>query len=516
MSDKRRYDVIVIGGGHNGLTTAGLLARRGRKVLVLEQMPHCGGLGASVEFAPGYRSAGVLHDTTGVRQEVIDALNLKRYGLELEGNPPSVFTPESRGKGLLLYHDPQKAAGEIARFSERDAESYIAYREFIGRVRGFINDLLDTPPPDFDSAKTPSPWEITRRAMGLRRLGKRDMMEVLRVVPMSVADWLDEWFESDLLKASLAGPAVYGTFMGPRSPGSAVNLLLWECRKRPSIKGGPAFLVTALEGAARANGVDIETGKRVKAIRVADGRVEGITATDGEAVAAPIVAATCDPKKTILELLAAGTAPARLEQRMARFRARGTTAKVDLALNARVELAGRPGERVEYVRTGENLDELERAFDAVKYNEYSEEPILDIYMPTFSNPGFAPEGHSVLSVLVHFAPYELATKWDDESREDLGEKVVDVLSRYAPGIADVIDATSVLSPADLESVYGTTQGHIYHGEHALDQLILRPTPETARYATPVKGLYLCGSGSHPGGGITCAPGLLGAKAVLKG
>ena len=510
---KSQYDVIVIGAGHNGLTAAALLAKRRRRVLLLEQRDHTGGMGAREEFHSGYSVPGVLHDTSGVRHDLVRGLDLERHGLELSGEAPSIYAPERGGRGLLLYHNPTKAGEEISRFAARDAEQYEAFRGFVDRVRGFVNGLLDAPPPEFFVANNGNHWSLLKRARALRKLGKKDMMELLRLIPMSATDWLDEWFKTDLLKALLAGPAIYGTFMGPRSPGSALNLLIWESRKGPLVKGGGPALVAALESAAVANGVEIRTNVRVDRILTRHGRVAGVSAND-EVIEGSTVAASCDPKQTLLDLLTGSGLSETLVHRIKTFRSRGTTAKINIALNARVELAGRPGELVEVVRTGENLDELEKAFDAIKYGGYSDRPMLDIYVPNVTDSSVAPEGHSVLSILVHFVPYELKSHWNYREREALGETVVATLSDFAPRIKDVIQSVEVLTPVELESRYSATQGHIYHGEHALDQLLVRPSPECSRYATPIDGLYLCGSGTHPGGGLTCAPGALGARAIL--
>jgi len=512
--EKTDYDVIIIGAGHNGLTAGAVLAKKGRKVLLLEQCSQVGGLAAREEFHSGYTAPGVLHDTSGVRHGLIQALDLRLHGLKVNPDPPSIYAPQRKGKGLLLHHDPERAAAEIGLFSTKDAEGYKEFRAFVNRVRPVVNGVLDnTPPQLFDSGGGVG-WQTLRRAWSVRRLGKRDMAELLRIVPMCAADWLNEWFETDLLKALLAGPSVYGTFMGPRSPGSALNLLIWECRKGPLVVGGAGALVDALQRAAKAYGADIRTNAQVDAITTEGGRATGVSINGGELLESKFVIATCDPKQTLLDLLPSGAINETLEHRMGTFRARGTTAKVNVALDKRIQLAGRPGEPVEMVRTGESLDELEQAFDPVKYGRYHERPSLDIYIPAITDSACAPEGHSVLSVLVHFVPYHLKGRWNYRERESLGAAVVATLSAFAPGIEDSIESLEVLTAMELESRYGITEGQIFHGEHALDQLLIRPTPECARYGTPVEGLYMCGSGSHPGGGLTCAPGALGARAVL--
>jgi phytoene dehydrogenase-like protein len=510
-----RYDVIVIGAGHNGLTAAALLAKRGRRVVVLESRDVIGGMAASEQFRRGYRTAGLLQDTTGVRWNLIKELELGKHGLKLHSDPPSLYVPQMENVGLLLHHDPAKAAKEIGKFSDKDVQRYKEYRAFIGRVRGVIRRFTDRPPPQIAAAGNGSLAELLKQGTALRRLGKKDMLEVFRVLPMAVADWLNEWFETDLLKAALAGPAVYGTFMGPWSPGSAANLLLWESAAGPSVRGGACALVAALESAASTNGVEVVTGAHVSHIVTADGKVKGVRMRDGNEFHAPVVAASCDPKHTFLDLVARQDASINTERHIRQFRTRGTTAKVHIALNARLQIAGRPEERIEYLRTGENLDQLEKAFDAVKYGRFSERPVLDIHLPSLVMPDLAPEGHSVVSILAHFAPLELKNKWDYTERERLGEVVIDTLSQYATGMRSSIEGYEILTPADMEVRYGTSGGHIHHGEHALDQFLVRPSPECARYETPIKGLFQCGSGSHPGGGITCAPGALAARTIMR-
>jgi len=512
--EKTRYDAVVIGAGHNGLTTAALLAKKGRKVLVVERRDTIGGLATPEEFYKGYRSPAILHNTTTVRTKVLRELNLNKYGLEMDAAPPAVFAPHKKSRGLLLHYDPAKAYDEIARFSKRDADRYAEYRAFIKKVRGFISSVFDDVPPDLAGGSKGDMLKMMMKGMALRRLGKKTMMELFRIAPMSVADWLDEWFETDLLKALLAGPAIYGSFTGPRSPGSAFSLLLWECAQGPAVKGGAPALIKALESAGREMGVTILKGVPVARINVSQGRSLGVTLENSQEIPARIVAASCDPKTTFLNLVEGCEISESLEHGVRHFRSFGTTAKVNVALNSRVDLANRKGETVEYTRIGETLDDLERAFDATKYGRISDKPVLDIHVPTIQNKDFAPAEHSVFSVLFHFAPYELSEGWNLTERNSLAEKVIDTLSYFAPGIEDEIEACRVLSPQDIEAGFGTTQGHIYHGEHAIDQMLVRPSLECSQYKTPISGLFLCGSGSHPGGGLTCAPGALAARSIL--
>ncbi|MCH8316912.1 MAG: NAD(P)/FAD-dependent oxidoreductase [Bacteroidetes bacterium] len=522
-----QYDVIIIGGGHNGLTTAALLAKKGKKVILLERRNILGGLAAGEEFHPGYRTTGLLHDTSGVRQSVIKALQLEKYGLKTSSERAAFVLLSKEGQGVSISSNTKETAESIERFSKKDAAAYIEYRDFIDRISGFFGNLLQMP-PDIEDLGPKQLWVLAKKGLALRLLGKKTMLELLRAAPMCVADFLNERFETDFLKAGIAAPAIYGSFTGPWSAGNTLNLLLWECTAKNNITGGPQALILALENAAKDAGVEMRTDACVQKILLnQEGRVEGVEISgssssnkEKEVINAPVVAASCTPKETFLNLLASNEIEYRLENSIAHIRSRGTTAKVNLALNKPLELRienSVPGTRdriVEFAHTGNSLDEMEKAFDCVKYRTFSDELILDIHLPTVSNPQLAPEGHCVVSILAHFVPLNLDGGWTDEQRKKLGDKVVKCLEQYAPNVSESIAGREILSPVDLEERYGLTEGHIYHGEHAADQFITRPVPSCARYATPIPGLYLCGSGSHPGGGITCAPGALAAKAIL--
>ena len=510
----KSYDIIIIGGGHNGLTAAAVLARKGKNVLVLEKRTHLGGIAAGEEFHPGYRTTGLLHDTTGVRPALIKELNLEKHGLKTQPSRPTVTLLSKDGKALSLSGDTEKACAEIAKFSSHDSQAYREYRGFIGKISGFVQSLLNELPPDLSALGTKQLWELAKKGLALKRLGKETMLEFLKVAPMSVADFLNEKFETQFLKAGLAAPALYGSFTGPWSSYTTLNLLMWECTANKYVEGGPQALVSALEKAAREAGVEIRTDAAVDKITLDSTRkVTGVKLVSGETIAAHRVASGVTPKITFYDLLMPNQINYELEHSVKHYRSRGTTAKVHLAINRPAMFNGQAN--VEYARTGNSIDEMEKAFDPVKYRRFSEEPVLDIHVPSLQEPSLAPAGHAVISIVVHFAPYQLDEGWSSGTKDKLFRNVLQTLSRYMPEIESSIVGSEVLSPVDLENRYSLTAGHIFHGEPAVDQMITRPFPSCARYKTPVDGLYLCGSGSHPGGGITGMPGYLAAKMMLS-
>ena len=510
----KKYDIIVIGGGHNGLTTATLLAKKGKKVLVLEKRHILGGVAAGEEFHPGYKTNGLLHDTSQIRTHILTSLQLEKYGLKLIESQPSVALLSKEGDGIHLSPDKNKSAQAIAQFSKKDAMAYIEYKNFIDKIAGFINGLMNEVPPDLMNLGTRQMWALGKKGFALKRLGNKTMLELLKVAPMSVADFLDEKFETEFLKAGLAHPAIFGSYTGPWSSYTTLNLLLWECSAKNKIIGGPQALIKALEKAAKANGVEIKTQSVVEKIILKNGKVHGVKLENEEEYTAPIVAASCHPKETFLKLINPNEIEYPLEHSMLHYRSRGTTAKVNLALSKPIEFKMKSEIPIEFARTGNSIMEMERAFDLVKYRTFSSEPILDIHVPTIDNPLLAPNGHSVVSILAHFAPYHFDEGWTEEQKELFGKSVVKTLEQYTNGLSESLVANEILSPLDLEKRYSLTEGHVFHGEHAVDQLTTRPIPSCARYATPISGLYLCGSGSHPGGGITCAPGALAAQIIL--
>lgn len=507
-----RVDAIVIGAGTNGLTTAAHLARAGRRVLVLERRAEAGGLAAPEEFHPGYRAAGLLDSTTGVRPSVVEALGLAAHGLRLRDEPPTVLALGDGTSEPLPIHGRVEAAAEaIGRVCPRDGEQYRAWAALLQRLAPAVEALFGRPPVDVIDLESQHLWDLGSRALRVRRLGRDDLRELLRLPAMSVADVLGERFETERLRTTLALPACLPTFGGPWQPGNVLELLRQRCLGGPGVVGGGPMLVAALETAARAAGAELRTTAPVASIRVSSDGVQGVTLESGETIEAGLVAASCHPQHALGELLPRGLLSARLEHRIGVFRSRGRLAVLRLALRRPPRFGS---EGAELACTGEHVDQLERAFDATKYGDVPPEPVLRIHVPTHADPGLAPEGHAVLSVTVCFVPHPRRGGWTEEAREALADAVVERLGRHDAGLPDAVVARELLTPADLETRYGLPGGHLFHGEHGLDQLLVRPTPECLRYATPVPGLWLCGSGSHPGGGLSCAPGDLAARAIL--
>lgn len=512
-----RYDVVVLGGGQNGLAAACRLAGAGRSVLVLEKRDELGGLCAPIEFHPGYRVPGLLHDEGRLEPAVTKRLRLEDHGLELREAPP-VLLAESDGPGILLSRDGDATGDEIAARSGPDADAWRAYRAFFDAVRPLVRRLWTSPPPPLSPGSVPELWEVARQGFGAWRLGRRTTLELLRVAPMCVADFLNERFGTPLLVEGLAAAPLLGTWSGPWSAGTTTNLLLLEAAPGRHVAGGPAALIGALERATRAAGATIRTGAEVARIRISGGRPAGVTLRDGEEIDTEVVVSSLDPRRTFLDLVPPATLPVGLEHEIRNIRMRGTAAKIHVALAGTPEVASRPGQEIEALHVGGgHVDRLERAFDAVKYRRASSFPVLDVRIPSVSDPDLAPPGHHVLSVQVGYAPYDLDGGWSELARAELQESVLGTLEAHVPGVRDRLVACQVVSPPDLEAGYGVTGGQLHHGEPALDQLfVLRPSAATARYATPVPGLYLGGSGSHGGGGVTCTAGLLAADAVLAG
>lgn len=516
------YDVIVIGGGHNGLVAASYLARAGRRVLVLEQRSVLGGAVATDEIHPGFRAPTGATLCGLFRSEIIDNLELIRYGLSFVPFDPAAIILGDDGKPLRLWRDVKKAQFEIARLSAADAAAYPRFRSFMTEAARVLDPLVLSIPPSIEEPTIADGWFLLGRALKLRRLGGDAMYEFLRMPPMSLHDYLGEWFGGELLKASLSVDALSGMFRGPWSPGTAFGLVhhfLAEANGATwaFIRGGSGTLTNALAAAAQASGVTLRTDAEVRRILSQDGRATGVELASGETVAARAVISTADPKRTFLKLADPLCLGADFTLRVRNYNSEGCVSKVNIALDAAPQMpALGDGSIPPHFQIAPSLEYIERAYDDAKHGRVSESPVLDVTVPTAVDPSLAPAGKHILSVLVQYTPYHLKEgSWADR-RDALGERLLDLLEPHIPNLRSVIVRMDVETPADLESRFGLTGGHIFHGEMTLDQqFVLRPVPGWGRYRTPIPGLYLCGSGSHPGGGITGAPGYNGARAVLE-
>jgi phytoene dehydrogenase-like protein len=506
-----QFDVVVIGGGHNGLTTACLMAKKGKRVALVEKRDSLGGLAESVEFEPGFRSAGVWHTTGSVSESVMSSLGLKDLILD---ESPTVYALGESGLVAPVSGATDRTAFGITQHSASDGRNYARYRAFMNRIRPVLSRFLTRRPLNLLEVEREAPVEVLTRALGLRLLGSHDMVELLRIAPMPVSDFLNEYFESDFIKGALSMDALLGTFTAPRSPGTTMNLLMHESIAGQSIKGGNLALTDALIRRAQELGVEVKAGSAVTRILLENKSVKGVELDNGESIEATAVSASCNPKTVLLDLLPTTTLTHTTEHRISNFRTNGTAAHLLLAVDGPVSFQGASEEqKVSHARIAPTLDHIEKAFDPIKYDRFSDEPVLDIAVPSIDNPALAPDGKSVVSVLIGYAPYKLDGGWTDGARSVLSKKVVDTISRFAPGFDEKIIASKLSSPVDLENEYGLTGGHLHHGEPGIDQILVRPIPECFNHETPVRGLTLCGSGTHPGGTVSCMAGSLATHEI---
>ena len=523
------YDAIIIGAGHNGLVAAGYLARAGWKVLVLERRPLVGGACVTEEVFPGYRVSTCSYLVSLLQEKVARELELARYGYKVFPKDPAYFAPYPDGRHMFMYQDMARTQREIAKFSVRDAERYPEYEAYIERIATLVEPLMLQPPPQFPPQRLSDWLEPLRAGRALMALDTTQLADAAKLMTRSVQSVLDEWFESDALKVALATDGVIGTNGGPRTPGTAYVLLhhvmggvggvrgLWGF-----VAGGMGAITQALAASAQAHGAEIRTDAPVAKVLHRSDTAAGVALENGDEYQAKVVISNADPKRTFLTLVERSALPEEFIAQIESYQCEGSSFKLNLALNELPDYTAFPGAALGPQHRGTthicpDLDYLERAWDDAKYGAPSERPLLEITIPTAYDSSLAPPGKHVMGVFVQYAPYRLREPltWEDE-KERFVRRVIDILSAYAPNLPGAIEHVHALSPLDLEREYGLTGGNIFHGELSLDQLFfLRPALGWARYATPLRNLYLCGSGTHPGGGVTGAPGHNAALEILR-
>jgi phytoene dehydrogenase-like protein len=520
------YDAIVIGGGHNGLTHAAYLARAGKRVLVLERRHVLGGAAVTEEVFPGFKFSVCSYVVSLLRPEIIRDLDLPRHGLEilpLDGT----FTPMPNGDYLWRGNDHGKTYREIARHSRLDADSYGDFGKAMLAMCRFVKPILGMVPPDPTKLNPQDLSKLLSIARRFQKLPSEDRYNLVQLMTMSAADFLDQWFETDVLKATMSASGIIGTFLGVRSPGTAYVLLhhyMGEIdgafRAWGFARGGTGAISNAIAEAAIEAGVEIRTQAAVARIIVNHGRARGVALKNGDEVYARVISSSVDPRLTFLNFIEVGNLPGEFLDEVRRYKFRGSSGKVNLALDGLPDFTCLPGPGAHLrgaISISPTIDHMERAYDEAKYGMFSLRPYIDAVIPSLTDPTVAPPGKHVMSCFVQYAPYWLkpGLSWDN-LREDFGNAAIDTLAEYAPNLKHIILHKQVVTPLDLEREWGLSEGNIFQGELSLEQLFfLRPAPGWAQFRTPIRNLYMCGSATHPGGGIMGAPGRLAALEVLK-
>jgi phytoene dehydrogenase-like protein len=519
------YDAIIIGGGHNGLVAAAYLARAGKRVVVLERRERVGGAAMSEQIFPGFTFSVFSYVVSLLRPEIIRDLDLPRHGLHILPLE-STLTPLPNGDYLAQWSDHDQNRRELARHSLRDAEAYDEFGLLMHHMARAVKPILGMIPPDPGSFAPRDLFGLARLGRYFRSLGHERFHALHKLVTMSSADYLDQWFETEALKATKSASGIIGTLLGPRSPGTAYVLLHHYMGEIDGVfrawgfaKGGNGSVSAAIASAARAFGAEIRTNAPVAHVITANGSATGVALENGEEIKAQRVLSNADPRRTFLQLVGEKQLPESFATAIRRFKFRGASAKVNVALAEAPNFTCLPGNGPHLrgaISISPSVDYLERAYDEAKYGAFSRRPYMDIIIPSMIDPAMAPPGQHVMSIFAQYAPYQLNGGWTDANREAFGDAVINTLAEYAPNLKSAILHRQVITPPDIERIVGLSEGNIFQGELSLQQMFfLRPVPEWANYKTPIRGLYQCGSGTHPGGGVMGGPGRLAALEILR-
>jgi phytoene dehydrogenase-like protein len=519
-------DVVIIGGGHNGLVTAFYLAKAGFKPLVLERRGQVGGAAITEEFHPGFRCSVLAHSAGPLRPDIVRDMQLEKHGLQMITPEVGLTALSPDGRALILYNDANRSAAQIGKFSQKDAAKYAEFQQSLGKIGKVIAEALALSPPNIDNPSKSDLWGMLQTGRSIRKLGKKDLYRVLRWGPMAVADLAAEYFETELLRAVIAARGIFGTFLGPWSAGSSLVLLIraaGDAHPAGSASfavGGIGAITQTMASAATQSGAEIRAGADVIEIRVKNGSATSVVLSTGEEIVAKAIISNADPKRTLLKLVDPTYLSPDFAMKLQHYRMPGTVAKVNLALSGLPKFTGLNGDNGDAlsgrIHIGPEIDYLERAFDESKYGNFSRQPYLEVAIPSLTDPSLAPSGQHVMSIYMQYAPFKLKNGDWESQRVALGDTVVKTLAQYVPNLPESILHHQIITPQDLEDTYGLTGGHIFHGELALDQFFtMRPLLDWARYRTPIQNLYLCGSGTHPGAGLTGGSGANAAKEILK-
>ncbi len=523
----KRYDAVIIGGGHNGLVTAAYLAKAGHSVLVLERREMLGGCAVTEELWPGHKVSTGAYLISLLQEKIVRELELERHGYRVTPKDPAFFSVYPDGRHLFFWSDERKTLQEIAKFSKRDAEAFPKYEAYLESLARVVESLLLVTPPELPPRKPSDFIDYLKLLAKFRGLGAREITGLVKIFTQSAADLLDEWFESPEIKVTLATDGVIGANGGPRSAGTAY-ILMHHCMggvggKRGLwgfVQGGMGAVSEAIAASARSHGAETRTNARVSRVLVQNGRAFGVILENGEEIRAKIVASNLDPKLTFLKLLEAKELDPEFRTAIEHYRVEGTSLKMNLSLDGLPDFTALPGtpgpQHGATMHICPSIDYVERAWDDAKYGRPSQNPLLEMTCPTIYEPQLAPPGRHIVGIFLQYAPYTLRDATWDELRESYGDRVLEVISEYAPNMRSIVRERQVLSPLDLERRFGISGGNIFHGEMSLAQMfVMRPVAGWARYRTPIPGLYLCGSGAHPGGGVMGAPGYNAAREILK-